>query len=107
MNTTELEFSEVAHDPGKGVREWVLRGPCGAVNFLYHVGGSMGLVLGVHRPATSVKDELCDLLPEGRCSQSAYFRAAGDLGAEFAPRGDVSVIRATLRMWYEDELEDR
>ena len=109
---SELTFGEVAHEDSdqNGLREWALRGPDGAVNFL--AAGTMGLAIGTHRAAPDNGDSPparpCDLLDGGRCQGDVTFLGAAELAArltETPAGGDgEAVIRAELEAWYASHL---
>jgi hypothetical protein len=104
---SELAFSEVEH-PGdeSGIREWAVRGPDGAVNFLAR--GPVGLVIGFHRPVQYGANSLvshCDLLDGGWCGQDITYLGAQELETRWqAAGGDEAVIRADLETWYASHL---
>jgi hypothetical protein len=106
---SEKTFAEVPHDDGRGIREWVLRGPAGAVNFLLHEPDGTGLVIGIHAPAAPGDPGArpCDLLDGGACVPDQAYRAAGELGERLARRRDETVIRAGLEDWYASHLAGR
>jgi hypothetical protein len=105
--TDELVFAEVPH-PGDqaGIREWAVRGPGGAVNFL--TKGATGLVIGIHSPAVPGSDGLaspCDLLDGGLCTQDVTYLGAAELEERWqAAGGGEAVIRAALETWYASRL---
>lgn len=106
---SELTFGEVDHDDGDdtGMREWALRGPDGAVNFL--AAGTEGLAIGIHQPATeddsSPRAGRCDLLDGGRCRGDLTYLGAARLAEHWqAAGGGEAVIRAELESWYASRL---
>ena len=105
MSTNELAFAEIPHDGPSGIREWALRGPGGAVNFLWSSeSGGHGLVIGIH--GTPEADDPaavpCDLLEGGHCHPDQAFTAAAALGITWVQAGrDDAVIRSELASWYE------
>jgi hypothetical protein len=107
--TDDLTFGEVPHDDGKGMREWVLRGPAGAVNFLMHETG-MGLVIGWHTPPGPGDLDVvpCELLPGGFCGGGLTWRPAGELGERLAGVRDQQtreqVIQGELAYWYDTRI---
>lgn len=101
---SELAFGEVDH-LGGDLREWAVRGPDGAVNFL--AKGSTGLILGIHRPAPGGDGftSPCDLLDGGLCTQDVTYLGAAELEEQWqAARGNENVIRVTLEGWYASRL---
>lgn len=96
------EFSEVEHSDGKGIREWVLCGPDGAVNFLLYTATGCGLVIGIHVPDDDGAP--CDILASGRCRPDQTFLGASRLAERLGSDIDPDVIKSELSDWYASHL---